>query len=160
MSNTTPEPAQQRSWFARHKVLTAIGAFIAFAVAISIATGGGKGSEDSGKSDTAASAPKEQKAEPKQAEAKVEDKPADKSQAEQFKDFVTKNGTPAEKTAVTHVTKVQGADKQNDVLDAAEVWTDYTGGMMGPHASDGKVLASAFADWKDSENGLVTVYDA
>ncbi|WP_247615838.1 hypothetical protein [Streptomyces sp. MK37H] len=159
MSNTTPETAQ-RSWFARHKLLTAIGALIVFIVVISVATGGGKDDSDSGKSDTAAAAPEEPKTEKKTDAQPAEDKPADKPQAQQFKDFVTKNGTPTEKTAVQHVTKVQGADEQNDVLDSAEVWTDYAGGMMGPHASDGKLLASAFADWRDSKNGLVTVYDA
>ncbi|MET8094844.1 hypothetical protein ABZV29_00015 [Streptomyces sp. NPDC005236] len=46
----------------------------------------------------------------------------------------------------------------------ADVYTDYSGGMFGPHANDGKLIASAFADWqksrgKSSENGLVTVYD-
>ncbi|KAF4405549.1 hypothetical protein CRI70_23660 [Streptomyces sp. Ru87] len=101
----------------------------------------------------------------KKADAEAEpeaakDEPAEKSQAEQFKDFVTKNGTPQEKEAARHVTKVQGADEQNDFLDSAEVYTDYTGGLMGPHQADGKLLASAFADWKDSENGLVTIYDA
>lgn len=35
-----------------------------------------------------------------------------------------------------------------------------TGGMMGEGSGPAKLLASAFADWKDSENGLVTVYDA
>lgn len=84
---------------------------------------------------------------------------APKSPGEQFKAFVSKNGTPTEKDAVKHVTKVQGADEQNDILDSAEVHTDYTGGMFGSDASKGKLLASAFADWKDSKNGLVTVYD-
>ncbi|RNG17955.1 hypothetical protein EEJ42_28625 [Streptomyces botrytidirepellens] len=151
-------PQPRRSWFARHKVLTAIGALIGVCVIGGIASGGGKDGEDSGGSggsDTAASAPRT-KTEPEQADAKS----ADRSQAREFADFVTKNGTPTEKAAVEHVTKVQGADEQNDVLDSAEVWTDYTGGMMGPHASDGKLIASAFADWKNSENGLVTVYDA
>ncbi|WP_234365180.1 hypothetical protein [Streptomyces sp. RTd22] len=148
-------PQPQRSWFARHKVLTAVGALIAVGVIGGIASGGGKESEDSGGSGTAVSAPRK-KTEPGQADAKS----ADRSQAREFADFVAKNGTPPEKAAVGHVTKVQGADEQNDVLDSAEVWTDYTGGMMGPHASDGKLIASAFADWKNSENGLVTVYDA
>ena len=58
-----------------------------------------------------------------------------------------------------HVTKVTGADKNNDILDTAEVFTDYTGGLIGPHASDGKLIASAFASCYESKNGLVTVYD-
>ncbi|CAL9528197.1 hypothetical protein [Streptomyces sp. enrichment culture] len=82
------------------------------------------------------------------------------SQAEQFKAFVQKNGTPQEKEAVAHVTKVQGADEQNDILDAADVYTDFTGGIMGEGTGPAKLIASAFADWKQSENGLVTVYDA
>ncbi|MFI7185785.1 hypothetical protein [Streptomyces anthocyanicus] len=91
----------------------------------------------------------------------TEDKAAEKaSQAEQFKAFVQKNGTPKEKDAVSHVTKVQGADEQNDILDAADVYTDFTGGIMGSGTGPAKLIASAFADWKDSENGLVTIYDA
>lgn len=91
----------------------------------------------------------------------AEDKAAEKaSQAEQFKAFVQKNGTPKEKDAVSHVTKVQGADEQNDILDAADVYTDFTGGIMGSGTGPAKLIASAFADWKDSENGLVTIYDA
>ena len=82
------------------------------------------------------------------------------SQAEQFKSFVAKNGTPKEKEAVAHVLKIQGADQQNDILDAADVYTDFTGGLMGEGAGPSKLIASAFADWKDSKNGLVTVYDA
>ncbi|MCX5082219.1 hypothetical protein [Streptomyces sp. NBC_00401] len=82
------------------------------------------------------------------------------SQAEQFKAFVAKNGTPKEKAAVTHVLKVQGADQQNDILDSADVYTDFTGGLMGEGSGPSKLIASAFADWKDSKNGLVTVYDA
>lgn len=91
----------------------------------------------------------------------AEDKAVEKaSQAEQFKAFVQKNGTPKEKDAVSHVTKVQGADEQNDILDAADVYTDFTGGIMGAGTGPAKLIASAFADWKDSENGLVTIYDA
>ncbi|MET7295915.1 hypothetical protein ABZS79_27920 [Streptomyces griseoloalbus] len=82
------------------------------------------------------------------------------SQAEQFKAFVRKNGTAGEKEAVAHVTKVQGADEQNDILDSADVFTDFTGGLMGEGTGPAKLIASAFADWKQSENGLVTVYDA
>ncbi|MER7203828.1 hypothetical protein CG723_36725 [Streptomyces sp. CB01635] len=89
------------------------------------------------------------------------DKGASKaSQAEQFKAFVAKNGTPKEKAAVAHVLKVQGADQQNDILDSADVYTDFTGGLTGEGSGPSKLIASAFADWKDSKNGLVTVYDA
>ncbi|MEU3885775.1 hypothetical protein [Streptomyces sp. NPDC029041] len=86
--------------------------------------------------------------------------PADeKSQAEQFRDCVAENGTDTEKAAVEHVTKVTGADKRNDILDAAEVFTDFSGGLMGPHQGEGKLIASAFTSCYESENGLVTVYD-
>ncbi|MBL1094459.1 MULTISPECIES: hypothetical protein [Streptomyces] len=40
------------------------------------------------------------------------------------------------------------------------VYTDFTSGLMGPHQGEGKLIAGAFADWKDSKNGLVTTYDA
>ncbi|MFB8414655.1 hypothetical protein ACFC63_03930 [Streptomyces albidoflavus] len=82
------------------------------------------------------------------------------SQAEQFKAFVEENGTPKEKEAASHVTKVQGAEKQNNLLDTADIYTDYTGGLMGEGLGPAKLLASSFADWKQSKNGLVTVYDA
>ncbi|GAA2590073.1 MULTISPECIES: hypothetical protein [Streptomyces] len=91
----------------------------------------------------------------------AEDKAAEKgSQADRFKAFVQKNGTATEKQAVSHVTKVQGAEEQNDILDTADVYTDFTGGIMGEGTGSAKLIASAFADWKDSDNGLVTVYDA
>lgn len=91
----------------------------------------------------------------------ADDKGAEKaSQAERFKAFVQKNGTASEKEAVSHVTKVQGADEQNDILDTADVYTDFTGGLTGEGTGPAKLIASAFADWKQSENGLVTVYDA
>ncbi|MER7479066.1 hypothetical protein ABTX60_15695 [Streptomyces sp. NPDC126510] len=82
-----------------------------------------------------------------------------RSQADIFKECVTQKGTPTEQTAVKHVTKVTGADEKNNILDSAEVFTDYTGGITGPHAADGKLIASAFATCYDSDNGLVTVYD-
>lgn len=85
--------------------------------------------------------------------------PVEKSQAEQFKDFVQKNGTPAEKAAVKHVIKVQGADKRNNILDSAEIYTDFKGDLMSDDQPSGKLLASAFADWRKSKNGLVTVYN-
>ncbi|MET8826087.1 hypothetical protein ABZX40_13525 [Streptomyces sp. NPDC004610] len=81
-----------------------------------------------------------------------------KTQAEEFTDCVNENGTPTEKDAVKHVTKVTGTDKQNDILDSAEVYTDFTGGLMGPSTGDGKLIATAFTSCYESENGLVTVY--
>ncbi|MGX2995162.1 hypothetical protein JNUCC64_12835 [Streptomyces sp. JNUCC 64] len=84
------------------------------------------------------------------------------SAADQFKAFVNKNGTPKEKEAAAHVTKVQGVDEINSILSSVDVYTDYTGGMMGAGSGPAKLLASAFADWKktDSGGGLVTIYDA
>jgi hypothetical protein len=95
---------------------------------------------------------------------KAKPKAAPKSVEQQFIDYVTKHGTSTEVAAVKHVTKIQGGDDINNILDTADVYTDYSGGMFGPHANDGKLIASAFADWqksrgKSSENGLVTVYD-
>ncbi len=55
---------------------------------------------------------------------------------------------------------MQGAEEQNDILDAADVYTDFTGGIMGEGTGPANLIASAFADWKQSENGLVTIYDA
>lgn len=85
-------------------------------------------------------------------------KEPEKTQAEQFTDCVTKTGTPTEKTAVKHVTKVTGADKRNNVLDSAEIYTDFTGGILGPEQGEAKLIASAFASCYESDNGLVTVY--
>jgi hypothetical protein len=95
---------------------------------------------------------------------KAKPKAAPKSVEQQLKDYVAKHGTPTEAAAVTHVTKIQGGDENNNILDTADVYTDYSGGMFGSHANDGKLIASAFADWQKSrgqasENGLVTVYD-
>jgi hypothetical protein len=98
-----------------------------------------------------------------QADKKAEKKPAKKaagSQADQFKAFVNKNGSAKEKAAAAHITKVQGADKQNDIMDTADVYTDFTGGLMGEGAAPAELITSAFKDWKQSKNGLVTVYDA
>ncbi|MFD7447108.1 hypothetical protein [Streptomyces sp. NPDC059909] len=131
--------------------------FLGLIIAIGSA-GEGTGNKPS---DTVAVAPMET--------AKADDKPAQKeqptkapekklSQAEQFKAFVAKNGTAPEKAAVKHVTKVQGADKQNDFLDSASVYTDFKGGFMSEDQGKAKLIASAFADWKQSENGLVSVY--
>nr|WP_243870283.1 hypothetical protein [Streptomyces liangshanensis] len=150
---------------ARHKVLTVIGGVFAFVVVVGIAAGGSDGGKPS---DTAAVAP-EKKADAPAKDAKdadaapaAKEKPAapaeERSAADRFKAFVTKNGLDTEKSAVEHVTKVQGADEQNDILDSVDIYTDYSGGFMSENASQAKLIASAFADWKDSENGLVTVY--
>ncbi|MDA5144949.1 hypothetical protein PEM37_25925 [Streptomyces sp. AD681] len=150
------------------KTKIALGAVVGIAVIGALSANAGDGDGDA-KSDnrTSASAGEktggasEAKPADDQADDKAEDKAEEKaSQAEQFKAFVQKNGTPKEKDAVSHVTKVQGADEQNDILDAADVYTDFTGGIMGEGTGPAKLIASSFADWKDSENGLVTIYDA
>lgn len=160
-------PPPKQSWVARHKVLTIVGGVFAFLIVVGIAAGGGDDSADT-KADTVATAPDKADAKPaapakdKEAEKPAsEDGPVPKklSQADEFKVFINENGTAAEKAAAKHIVKVQGADSDNGILDSADVYTDYPGGMMGPHQGDGKLLASAFADWKDSENGLVTIYD-
>ncbi|WP_031049414.1 hypothetical protein [Streptomyces sp. NRRL F-5650] len=154
------------------KTKIVLGAVVGIAVIGALSANSGDGDGDS-KSDSRTSASADQNAAggtkgdggskaDDTAEAKpAEDKAAGKaSQADQFKAFVQKNGTPNEKDAVSHVTKVQGADEQNDILDAADVYTDFTGGIMGEGMGPAKLIASAFADWKDSDNGLVTIYDA
>ena len=155
------------------KTKIALGAVVGIAVIGALSANAGDGDGDGGgKSDgrTSASAGEKSgdgaKADGGKADGASDAKPAEDkavekaSQAEQFKAFVQKNGSPNEKDAVSHVTKVQGADEQNDILDAADVYTDFTGGIMGEGTGPAKLIASAFADWKDSENGLVTIYDA
>ncbi|MFG3119196.1 hypothetical protein ACGF4C_33145 [Streptomyces sp. NPDC048197] len=152
----------------------AVGVFVVLAV-IGAALSGGDAPSRTGKPDQVAAAPKRErqaKDDAKSATAKgssAREKPGvapevkpkvPASQADRFKAFVNKNGTADEKAALAHVTKVQGADERNDILDSVDVYTDFTGGLMGPHQGEGKLIASAFADWKDSKNGLVTVYDA
>lgn len=88
----------------------------------------------------------------------ADSKTANKTQAEEFTDCVNKTGTATEQKAVKHVTKVTGTDKQNNILDNAEVYTDYKGGLMSSHQGDAKLIASAFTSCYESENGLVTVY--
>lgn len=88
------------------------------------------------------------------------------STVDAFKEFVEKNGTAEEKAAVAHVRKVQGAESQNDILDAPEIHTDIKGDLMNSEATgSAKLISSAFAEFqadrgKSSKNGLVTVYNA
>ncbi|MFE5757527.1 hypothetical protein ACFQ7M_19485 [Streptomyces massasporeus] len=129
---------------------------VAIIIAIAAALGGSSGDtskNDPGTEDTSTSQP-----ETSQSGKEKKEEPT-RSQADIFKECVAQKGTPTEKTAVKHVTKVTGADEQNNILDSAEVFTDYTGAIAGPHAGDGKLIASAFATCYDSDNGLVTVYD-
>ncbi|MBU5942384.1 hypothetical protein ACOZDZ_32375 [Streptomyces griseoincarnatus] len=151
------------------KTKIALGAVVGLVVigAVSANTGDdGTGSADKGTSasaDRQSGGAKDAGADAGQSSEKAEKtEKAEKklSQTEQFKAFVEENGTAQEKEAVSHVTKVQGADEQNDILDTADIYTDFTGGLMGEGSGPAKLIASAFADWKQSENGLVTVYDA
>lgn len=155
-----PQPPRKRSIGKILGITAAV--FVGLIVIGAIAGGGSDDSTDTSNKDKAVAASSDK---PKAAAEDAADKPAeekapaeDKSQAEQFKDCVAKSGTPAEKTAVKHVTKVTGADKSNDILDAAEVFTDFTGGFMSENNGDAKLIASAFASCYESKNGLVTVY--
>ncbi|WP_405554316.1 hypothetical protein [Streptomyces sp. NBC_01171] len=128
-----------------------IGLFVLIGIIAAVA-GGGDSDEGSKKPAAAHSTPKGEA-------GKKADKPADTtSQAQQFQACVAKTGTPGEQAAVKHVTKVTGADKRNDVLDAAEVYTDFKGGLMSKDAGQAKLIASAFTSCYKSDNGLVTVY--
>lgn len=87
------------------------------------------------------------------------------STVDAFKAYVKKHESAKTREAAAHVTKVQGADENNDILDTADIYTDYTGDMISADAGNAKLLASAFADFqssrgKASKNGLVTVYNA
>ncbi|MEV4041453.1 hypothetical protein [Streptomyces sp. NPDC049744] len=83
---------------------------------------------------------------------------ATSTEAERFQECVGRTGTASEKKAIKHVTKVTGVDEQNGIADLADVYTDYAGGLMGGHAGDGRLIASAFTSCYKSANGLVTVY--
>ncbi|MCT2591132.1 hypothetical protein LHJ74_14645 [Streptomyces sp. N2-109] len=165
----TPQPPAPKPKMSRGKKIgIGFGIFFALIVVGAVASGG-EDTADGEKDQVAAEQPKDQAPaakDDKPAEEKPKDEPEPeapaekKSQAEEFKAFIAKNGTPQEQDAAKHVVKVQGAGEQNDILDSAEIHTDYTGGIVGPHTGDGKLLASAFADWRDSKNGLVTVYDS
>ncbi|MFI1734511.1 hypothetical protein ACH40E_35935 [Streptomyces acidicola] len=137
--------------------LGVVALFVLIGIVGALASSGGDSTDSS--RDKAVAAPSTPKTEQSK-EAPAEKAPVDekKSQAEEFKACVAKSGTDTEKKAVQHVTKVTGADKQNDILDAAEVFTDFTGGFMSENQGDAKLIASAFTSCYESENGLVTVY--
>lgn len=118
------------------------------------AVGGNGDSTDSSSKDKAVTAGRT----PESDKAKAKPEQKTMTQAEQFKACVAKTGTATEKKAVRHVTKVTGADKRNDILDSAEVYTDFTGGLMSDNQGDAKLIASAFTSCYESKNGLVTVY--
>lgn len=155
-----PPPPQKKGIGVGGGIAIGCGGLLAVVVLIGVI--GALGSSDDTDSKTGAkpaqsSAPAQPAAKPK-TEAPAAEAPKDLSKADQFKAFVAKNGTEAEQAAVKHVTKVQGADEQNDILDTADVYTDFKGGFMSKDASKAKLIASAFADWKHSKNGLVTIY--
>ncbi|MFC8243711.1 hypothetical protein [Streptomyces chartreusis] len=158
-----PQPPKKRSI---GKILGITGAVLVGLIVIGAIAGGGDDSTDKSNKDkaVAATSNKPKAAEEPPAEEPAKEEPAkeepaaDKSQAEQFKACVAKSGTDSEKAAVGHVTKVTGTDKTNDILDAAEVFTDYKGGFLSENAGDAKLIASAFASCYESKNGLVTIY--
>ncbi len=156
-----PQPPKKRR---TGKVLGITAAVFAGLIVIGAVAGGGDtdSAADTSNKDKASSAdskPKTTGDDKTEKTDKADAAPAkDQSQADQFKACVNKTGTPAEKTAIKHVTKVTGADKTNDILDAAEVFTDFTGGLMSKNNGDAKLIASAFASCYESKNGLVTVY--
>ncbi|UKY54539.1 hypothetical protein [Streptomyces inhibens] len=141
---------------------SAFGAIIVLVI-IGAVVGGNHAKPKAAKPDKVASAPKQDQAKddakPAQEKPKTESKAAPKSQAQRFKDFINASGTSKQKAAAKHITSVQGADEKNGILDSAEIHTDYTGGLLGPNGGNGKLLASVFAEWQHSKNGLVTVYD-
>ncbi|MGV9255331.1 hypothetical protein [Streptomyces sp. NPDC003697] len=134
--------------------------FVAIGIIGAVASGGSDSTDNSNKDKAVSAASSEPKADQSQKAPAKEKKPTEgnKSQAEQFQACVAKSGTPTEKAAVKHVTKVTGTDKRNDILDAAEVWTDYRGGLMSNNAGDAKLIASAFTSCYESKNGLVSIY--
>lgn len=143
-------------------------AFVLLAVVIAAVAGSGEdsGAGSSGARDSAAKenrpardeAAEGEAAEGEAAEREATDGEPEQSAADQFKDCVADSGSEAEKSAVEHVTKVDGVDRRNDILDSAEVFTDFTGGIAGPDGGEAKLIASAFASCYESDNGLVTVY--
>lgn len=152
-----PQPPKKRS-VGKIAGLGCAGVIALFVIAAVATGGGGDDSADTSAKDRAVTTDSKPRSDRDDKAAKEE--PADgKTQAEQFQDCVAGNGTATEKAAVKHVTKVTGADKRNDILDSAEVFTDFTGGLMGPHQGEGKLIASAFTSCYESDNGIVTVYD-
>ncbi len=149
-----PQPPKKRG-VGKIAGLGCAGILALFVIAAVATGGGGDGSGDTSNKDKAVAADGGPGDDSAEKAGSAEEKP----QAEQFRECVAKNGTETEKAAAEHVTKVTGADKRNDILDAAEVFTDFRGGLMGPHQGEGKLIASAFTSCYESKNGLVTVYD-
>ena len=132
-----------------------------------IASVTGSGSDDSsaGAASSAASTGSSKGGHSSKATGSTKTATPQQSTADAVKAYVKKHESAKTREAATHVTKVQGADKNNDILDTADIYTDYTGDLVSADAGSAKLLASAFADFqagrgKASKNGLVTVYNA
>lgn len=74
----------------------------------------------------------------------------------EFKACVNRDGTPQQKAAVQHITKLTGMNDWDGVRDSAKAWTDWTGGIK--HAADANLITSAFADCYQSGDGRIAVY--
>ncbi|WP_406172357.1 hypothetical protein [Streptomyces sp. NBC_00996] len=137
---------------------------------IAAAVGSGSGDSSSSAASSAASAGTSKstgsaKAPNSKATSSAKAAAPQQSTLDAFKAYVKKHESAKTREAATHVTKVQGADKNNDILDTADIYTDYTGDLASADTGNAKLLASAFADFqagrgKASKNGLVTVYNA
>jgi hypothetical protein len=146
-----PQKKKSKKW-----LYIGVGAAVFVIIIAAASSNGSKGDTDT------ASAPAHSAS---ASDPKKSPKAPSQSPAQAFKAYAAKNGSAAELAAVKHVTKIQGADGNNDILDSADVYTDYTGDLMSGNAGNGKLIASAFADWqksrgKASDNGLVTVYNS
>lgn len=84
--------------------------------------------------------------------------PVKKTALQEFQACVAKGGTPNEKAAVKHVVKLSGMDDWNGILDNPKAFADWNGGIK--RSADATLIASAFADCYESDNGLLTVYSA
>ncbi|MFD0374681.1 hypothetical protein [Streptomyces sp. NPDC127112] len=62
-----------------------------------------------------------------------------------FTAYVASNGTPQEKEAVSHVTKIRGVEA-TAMRGMVEIVTDLIGGIT-VHHSTGKLIGGAFEDW-------------
>ncbi|MFH8841920.1 SPOR domain-containing protein [Streptomyces sp. NPDC017868] len=156
-----PPPPQKKGIGVGGGIAIGCGGLLALVVLVGVIGALSSGNTDTksdAKPSSVVSEPAAKPATKPKTEAPAVEAPKEQSQADQFKAFVAQNGTDAEKAAVKHVTKIQGADEQNDILDTADVYTDFKGGIMSKDASKAKLIASAFADWKHSKNGLVTIY--
>ncbi|WP_431781723.1 hypothetical protein [Streptomyces chumphonensis] len=162
-----PPPPKKRTGLI--VTMSVIGAVVAFTIFGSIIGALGEDDTADTKAPPAAAAddkpadePEPKAEEKEEPEPEPEEKPAEKpepSQADQFKACVADKGTPAEQDVIGHVTKVTGTDNRNDIIDTAEVFTDYKGDLISDDAASGKLIASAFATCYQSDNGLVTIYN-